>query len=622
MAESYRVERPRPTAPRRVEDDRLPERLEWKDDPLRPRAVFVAHGMGQQVPFQTLDDVAHGLCTAMENHGIKIDVTATSRRIGCETLQRLELDLSTKDGEKLPPIHVYEAYWAPLTEGVAGLWNVVQFLLSGGWNGLRSDARLHRFMFGCPRQFRINRWHLTWLAIVILTIVAMLIIGGTIGGVAVARFTFTSAGWINPKLIADLTVLFEGLLGAIAASSLAAVALIIVSRRLRSGNVLSWRYRMARLASVLTLIPGAAIVLALVLSAYVAIPVIFLFDEDTPFAARVCEWCNGVAPGIFHQWGESVERSGRALRNWVDSALAFALPERATWYSLIAIGVLLVLSAVAAFGRGNGNKRGRGGHVVGLVLALLALTGILALCGHSDELAILTWLLLFGAVLFVRGFLIQFIGDVAIYVSPHVVDRFFDVRARIRTVVWRAARAVYSCTDEHGDFLYKEVVVVGHSLGSVVVYDVLNRLINEDDFADGGKPPRCDDVVLEYLDVCKRTSLLLTFGSPLDKTAFIFARHDPHGGNERDALAAAVQPLIARERSFPWINLWTRFDLLGGPLQFYDSPDRPDEPKPNLKYRVENVPDPQAITPLAAHTEFWKNTLMYQIIYDALIHQH
>ncbi|MCU1349416.1 MAG: hypothetical protein JWO56_2446, partial [Acidobacteria bacterium] len=470
------------------------------------------------------------------------------------------------------------------------------------WNGLRSDARLHRFMFGRPRQFHINRWHLTWLAIVIPTVMAMLIIGGTIGGVAVAQFTFTSAGWINPKLIADLAVLFEGLLGAIAAASLPAVALIIISRQLRSSDVLSWRYRLALLASVLTLIPGAAIVLALLLSAYLALPAIFLFDEHPPFAARACQWCNGVAPGMFHQWGESVKGAGRVFRRWVDAALACGLPERATWYSLI--GVLLVLSVIVAFGRRNGNKRRRGGYVSGLALALVALAGILALCGHSDELAILTWLLLFGAVLFVRGFLIQFIGDVAIYVSPHVVDRFFDVRARIKTVVWRAARAVYSCTDEHGDFLDKDVVVVGHSLGSVIVYDALNRLINEDDLAGNGKPPRCDDVVLDKLDVCKRTRLLLTFGSPLDKTAFIFARHDPHGGNERDALAAAVQPLIARERSFPWINLWTPFDILGGSLEFYDSPDRRDERMPNLNYRVENVPDPQAITPIAAHTEF------------------
>jgi hypothetical protein len=374
---------------------------------------------------------------------------------------------------------------------------------------------------------------------------------------------------------------------------------------------------MAWLASVLTLIPGAAIVLALVLSAYVAIPVIFLFDETTPFVARECVWCGGAGSGTFHQWGESVVTAGRALRQCVDAVLACARPERAAWYSLIGAGFLLVLGAIAAFVRRNGNKRGRGGHVIGLVLALLALAGILALCGYKNELALLTWLLLFGAVLFVRGFLIQFIGDVAIYVSPHVVDRFFDVRTRIRTVVWRVARAVFACTDEQGHFLYKDVVVVGHSLGSVVVYDVLNRLTNEDDFAGDGKPPRCDDVVLEKLDVRSRTRLLLTFGSPLDKTAFIFARHDPHGGNERDALAAAVQPLIARERSFPWINLWTHFDILGGRLEFYDTPDHPDEPEPNQE-RVHNLPDPQAITPLAAHTEFWKNTLMYEVIYDAL----
>jgi hypothetical protein len=67
--------------------------------------------------------------------------------------------------------------------------------------------------------------------------------------------------------------------------------------------------------------------------------------------------------------------------------------------------------------------------------------------------------------------------------------------------------------------------LVGRSLGSVVAYDTLNGLLNED------------------VSRSTRTQLLLTFGSPLDKTAFLF-RAQSEFSDVREALAAATQPLI------------------------------------------------------------------------------
>jgi hypothetical protein len=624
--EPYRVERPRASGMPRSQQEEA-ERPVSRSQSLRPRAVFVAHGMGQQVRFQTLDDVARGLCKRLESHDVKVESrTATVVRVGCETVRRLELDLK-KNNQPLPPVHLYEAYWAPLTEGAAGLWQVVRFLLRGGFNGLRSDARLNRFMFGKARQFHIKRWILALLGVVIATVIAMLVIGMTIAGVAIARFTFEGKGWITEELVSALTVLFELLLGTVAGTAGVAVMLIALARVLMPRDVpadvpfrkQSWRYRVAWTINALTIIPGAAIIAALWISAFIAIPVIFMLNERPPFGGRVCVWCSGFGADVFTGWGRWLAAMFAGACRFVDWLLGCSLPERLAWWVLIGIGIVIVVYALQALLSRDPEpeSRGRGGRVAGLGLALLVLAGILAICGHGHALALITWLLLFGAVMFVRAFLIQFIGDVAIYVSPHLVDRFFDLRERIKTVVWRSARAVYACLDEDGNRLYQDVIVVGHSLGSVIVYDVLNRLINEDDLAAGTTVPCCDEVPVENLDVSNRTRLLLTFGSPLDKTAFIFACHDPQGGTERDALAAAVQPLITRERDFAWVNIWTPFDILGGPLQFYDTPDRKDEPQPNEK-RVINRVDPQAITPLAAHTEFWKNPLIYEEIYKAL----
>src|SRR5476651_1745573 len=60
-----------------------------------PAAVFVVHGMGQQVPFETLDQVAEGLRQVDERHrgGPSPQGIARSVQIGDERLQRLELRL-------------------------------------------------------------------------------------------------------------------------------------------------------------------------------------------------------------------------------------------------------------------------------------------------------------------------------------------------------------------------------------------------------------------------------------------------------------------------------------------------------------------------------------------------
>src|SRR6185369_12003825 len=75
-------------------------------------AIFIAHGMGQQVPFETIDVMARGICE--QSHGHVDRISARTIRVDCERLQRLELEFD--DGR--PPIHIYEGYWAPMTEGV------------------------------------------------------------------------------------------------------------------------------------------------------------------------------------------------------------------------------------------------------------------------------------------------------------------------------------------------------------------------------------------------------------------------------------------------------------------------------------------------------------------------
>ena len=207
------------------------------------------------------------------------------------------------------------------------------------------------------------------------------------------------------------------------------------------------------------------------------------------------------------------------------------------------------------------------------------------------------WLVLAYLSFKARELYFQYAGDVAAYVASHKVNRFHEVRAAIKKVGLDLARAVYGARTADGGEEYREVYAVGHSLGSVVAYDTLNAMLNEDRLGGGG------------LRVRDRTPMLLTFGSPLDKTAFIF-RTQLRDAPVREALAAAMQPMIQSydQRPNHWVNIHSPFDPISGALTFYDTPDPADAGHPAR--RVLNLRDPAANVPFAAHVQYWNNPLL------------
>lgn len=57
------------------------------------------------------------------------------------------------------------------------------------------------------------------------------------------------------------------------------------------------------------------------------------------------------------------------------------------------------------------------------------------------------WPLVVLTAALVPRFLIQYAGDVDAYVQPHVLDRFYEVRQKIKDSVWRTAHAVYGARE-------------------------------------------------------------------------------------------------------------------------------------------------------------------------------
>jgi hypothetical protein len=212
---------------------------------------------------------------------------------------------------------------------------------------------------------------------------------------------------------------------------------------------------------------------------------------------------------------------------------------------------------------------------------------------------------------------VEYAGDVAIYVSAYKVSKFEETRSKIQDAVFKVVRQLYSSKagGVGSGFLYDKVVFVGHSLGSVIAYDMLNAAISWD-LAENANAMR----------VVERTSALITFGSPLDKTAFLFRTQVSGPRFLREALAAQRQPLILNyeefrpKQTFHWTNIYSHADIVSGCLAYYDTPEKADPamaPEP-FRNPVKNVIDWAAWVPVLAHVMYWNDQRLRDELYGAI----
>ncbi len=461
-------------------------------------AVVVTHGMGQQIQFQTLDQVEQGLRRIEEEQtGVPVEqqprAVARAVLFGDQIFQRLEMRL-TGDPGRTVQVHLYEAYWAPLTEGRVTLRDVMGFLTTGALNGLRnSRGEFWRWMFN--RRVELGRQRTAWKLLLALAVVAALVLfNAVISAVGAALLASrATAAWLSPALLADLSVVLIAVLAGLGLSA-----------------ALAWATRQ-------------------MLFLYLALGIVLL-------------------GGAALLWALAANRLG--LATW-----QVEIGHR--WTKLVFIGL---------------------------------------------------WALLLAVSYLVRQFMIQYAGDVAVYVFPQKLDRFNKLRNAIKECVVKTVEAVYGALTVEGDgFQYQSVALVGHSLGSVVAYDALNGLLNKDSLSGG------------RLRIVPRTNLLLTFGSPLDKTAFLFGCQRNTTTESREALAAVVQPLIQSYdwRGFPWVNVYSPKDIISGEVRFYDDTASPEYP---LRH-VQNLQDPLASIPVAAHVQYWRTDRVWRVLHQSIVGQ-
>lgn len=478
-------------------------------------AILVSHGMGQQLPFQTVDAVVEALCTKYTANGklpkpqIKVRYVAFQE----DWTPRAELTflMPGPHGDRVREVHVYESYWAPLTEGEVSIRDVFSFILGAAVRGLRyGRAGFGRYLFDGYVPCGLST--LSWMFLALAFAVIML--------TGFASLTFM------------LTAITQG------------ISMLHMPEWRSSTLPVLWR---------IVLWPTSALATFLLVGTGLSLVVAPMF-ESIRRALRAEKIFAAAVTGLVLIAAGATLADHAAV--WSDHDFArIRESETVRWWALVLLAVLIFFLQKA------------------------------------------------------KNIIVQYLGDVAVYVSAYTVNRFWKIRSQIQATGRTLARNVYGA-HENGELLYDKVLIVGHSLGSVIAYDMLNDSIQR------------DLVLLQAnqsnLCVVERTPLLLTFGSPLDKVAFFF-RTQADALATREALSSATQPLIREYALRPanWINIWSPFDWISGALDYYDALRVGIPPDPR---EVINKIDPEA--PLfisGAHPGYWKRKMFRETLYQAVV---
>lgn len=220
-----------------------------------------------------------------------------------------------------------------------------------------------------------------------------------------------------------------------------------------------------------------------------------------------------------------------------------------------------------------------------------ALSTLLAEPGLSVALVALV------ATLVGRSLLLSHVADIALYVTS---DRLSS-RARTRRAILDEGEELLRGLLAAG---YDGVYVAGHSLGSVVALDLLDRL---------ARRGAMDEAKGSGTDLA-RLSGLLTFGSPLDKVAYFFRQRAAEGESVRAQLLNFLHGVRRRPdmrdhgpyaldgssqpfEDLDWLQVHAPGDLLSDRL---------------IHYRVNRRLVLPRYNPLTAHNAYWRDERFFQ----------
>jgi len=233
-----------------------------------------------------------------------------------------------------------------------------------------------------------------------------------------------------------------------------------------------------------------------------------------------------------------------------------------------------------------------------------------------------------GVARVIQLFLVNFVGDVAVYVNADAKAKNFAAR---RAVLNGAVTAINRILKDKAR-AYENVIVAGHSLGSVIAYDSLNELMNR--CQTGGDHDQAiyatpDQIVGDqpagaaiHRGDLARIKGLVTFGSPLDKVHYFFREYVPENESARAQILSLLrsfrtrpsgsdygiyrlEPYVANQlNNVKWLNAWSKQDPVSGMLHFYAPVTRQ-----HFDYLI----------PIYAHLSYWEDLRFYAFFAEPLL---
>lgn len=217
------------------------------------------------------------------------------------------------------------------------------------------------------------------------------------------------------------------------------------------------------------------------------------------------------------------------------------------------------------------------------------------------------------------------IGDIVVYNSTDEKCKFYAIRKEILEGAVKALRFLVE-EDADGKKPYDKIVLAGHSLGSQIAYDAMNRLVHLAYSGELKGYPAGNAAVLEE-QLMNVLGGFITFGSPLDKIAFFLRNQVPPEQYIRRQLMRNFHAFKQRnwdvvEKGYPfmidaifprlldnvkWRNYFDKRDYVSGSLDYYS-------PLTNIDMKFPS----RALS--FTHSRYWQHTAMFEdIIHEFLV---
>lgn len=229
-----------------------------------------------------------------------------------------------------------------------------------------------------------------------------------------------------------------------------------------------------------------------------------------------------------------------------------------------------------------------------------------------------------------KGLIVGYVGDVAVYANADVKASSYEARSKILTEVREAILRLVRSPEG-----YERIVLAGHSLGSVIAYDVLNRLLDEvrASYGTNFQGKLSEELTITPQEL-KRVQGLATFGSPLDKFYYFFRTEVP----AEQAIRAQILSFLHGFRraasgrvygtyqfpgytiphpspDFTWINIWAAADPVSGHLDFYEVDDKRATARAGNQFKLAYPGYYWGY----AHVMYWSDPEFYALVAENLL---